>query len=441
MKTCFKIDLGSSCGKVKPLHGVNNSPMVYNGIIPGFSEAGIPYMRTHDTSFAYGGTHFVDIPNIFPDFDADETLPESYDFTFTDAYLKSVVNSGTKIFYRLGVTIENSYRIKAYNIFPPKDYNKWARICEHVIRHYNEGWADGFNYGIEYWEIWNEPENPMMWKGTPEQYFELYSVAAKHLKRCFPDIKVGGYAGCGFYYVTGQNTTDFYKSFVTFFDDFLDYISAPETKAPLDFYSWHIYTEDPNLISEHAEYVRKKLDGKGFAGVEHFLNEWNRHESAIPETYEDMKNEKGASFVAQSFAVMQKSSIDKAMYYDATPTRSYCGLYTFPGKRLTKTYYSLFAFNRLYKLGDCAACEVDAENNTSILAARGDGAVAMLLTNYSDEERTVSAYLDGIDGSTELKCRIIDAEHTLEESESIRVSSLADITLKPYSVMLLESGD
>ena len=84
-------------------------------------------------------------------------------FAFTDAYLKPLVEAGCKIFYRLGVTIENNWKIKAYNIYPPKDFAKWARICEHVVRHYNEGWAHGFKWGIEYWEIWNEPENLPMW--------------------------------------------------------------------------------------------------------------------------------------------------------------------------------------------------------------------------------------------------------------------------------------
>ena len=28
-------------------------------------------------------------------------------------------------------------------MLPPKDYAKWARICEHVVRHYNEGWGWG----------------------------------------------------------------------------------------------------------------------------------------------------------------------------------------------------------------------------------------------------------------------------------------------------------
>ena len=138
--------------KIKPLHGVNNSPIRLTKPIDSFIEAGIPYSRLHDTGGAYGRNVFVDIPNIFPDFDADENDPASYRFEFTDAYLKQLYASGTKVFYRLGVTIENNYKIRAYNIYPPKDFAKWARICEHIIRHYNEGWANGFKYGIEYWE-------------------------------------------------------------------------------------------------------------------------------------------------------------------------------------------------------------------------------------------------------------------------------------------------
>ena len=156
------VDFTCDVGAMKPLHGVNNSPNRLKGALPEFAVAGIPYARLHDTCGPFGGAHYVDVPNVFPDFDADENDPKSYDFAFTDAYLKPIVASGCKPFYRLGVTIENSAGLKAYNVYPPKDFAKWARICEHIIRHYNEGWAKGFRWGIEYWEIWNEPESNTM---------------------------------------------------------------------------------------------------------------------------------------------------------------------------------------------------------------------------------------------------------------------------------------
>ena len=97
------IDFTAECGAMKPLHGVNNAPVRLNGKQNEFRRAGIPFVRTHDTGGAWGGAHYVDIPNVFPNFDADEDDPTSYDFAFTDAYLKPLVEAGCKIFYRLGV--------------------------------------------------------------------------------------------------------------------------------------------------------------------------------------------------------------------------------------------------------------------------------------------------------------------------------------------------
>ena len=73
-------------GKIKPMHAVNGAPLVglSEKYFRYFSDAGIPYSRLHDVGGWFGGNMFVDIPNIFRDFDADENDPASYDFTFTD---------------------------------------------------------------------------------------------------------------------------------------------------------------------------------------------------------------------------------------------------------------------------------------------------------------------------------------------------------------------
>ena len=153
------VDISKSCGKMKPMHSVNNGP-VYKFAedqritnIDAYRDAGIPYARNHDAAFnaTYGGEHIVDVHAIFPDFDKDPYDENSYDFVLTDEYLKIIDFAGTKIFYRLGSKIE--HQKKKYGTLPPKDFYKWAVICEHIIRHYNYGWADGFHYNIEYWEI------------------------------------------------------------------------------------------------------------------------------------------------------------------------------------------------------------------------------------------------------------------------------------------------
>ena len=249
------VDFSREVGVVKPVHGVNNGPVrpMPWGQQNEFRDAGIPFMRTHDTHSMWGGSHYVDVPNIFPDFDADENDPKNYDFTFTDGYLKPYVEAGVKIFYRLGVTIENYASVKRYTTKPPKDFAKWGRICEHIVRHYNEGWADGHRWNIEYWEIWNEPEavrgeDSAMWSGTEQQFFELYRAAANEIKSKHPGVKVGGYGAMGFYAVDmkpgalrkdksviGEPTGD-QRYYVKWFEDFCKYVTAPETKAPFDFF-------------------------------------------------------------------------------------------------------------------------------------------------------------------------------------------------------------
>ncbi|MCR5264253.1 MAG: hypothetical protein K6D94_10290, partial [Clostridiales bacterium] len=162
---------------VRPLNGVNGGPVTHGFVRDNrrlFAEANIPYCRLHDIEGCLGGGKFVDVRNIFPIWDLDENDPRSYDFEFTDEYMKCIADSGAQAFYRLGETIDHGY-LKAH-VRPPEDAAKWARISANIVRHYNEGWADGQRYGIKYWEIWNEPENPPMWTGTKEEYFELYKV-------------------------------------------------------------------------------------------------------------------------------------------------------------------------------------------------------------------------------------------------------------------------
>ena len=397
-----EFDFASESGKVKPLHGVNNAPTRVDGRRGQneFKAAGIPFVRTHDTVGAWGGAHYVDIPNVFPNFDADETDPANYDFAFTDAYLKPIVDAGCKIFYRLGVTIENYWKVKAYNIYPPKDFAKWARICEHVVRHYNEGWANGFRWNIEYWEIWNEPENPPMWQGTKEQFFEMYRVAANHLKKTFPSIKVGGYAGCGFYVIDDEKkreSSEFYRSFVTWFEDFCKYVQAPETKAPLDFFSWHLYVSQNwpvDRIATHASYVRKTLDAAGLTETENIFNEWNVFRGPGADQFDTIKTHVGAANMAAAFCLMQGISIDKAMYYDACPTRSYCGLFWFPSMKTTPCYEAFRAWNVLYRLGTSVPVKVN-EKGVYAAAAKDDDKRAFLVSNASERNVAISPRVDG----------------------------------------------
>ena len=396
-------------GKIKPMHGVDQPPSNAEWTYMHYlKEAGIPYSRLHEVGGAFGGNKFVDIPNIFRDFDADETLPESYDFTFTDELIASLIENDVKLFFRLGVTIENFYFKKAYRVYPPKDYEKWARICEHIIRHYNEGWADGFHYGIEYWEIWNEPEGHKhgehgpMWIGTKEEFFRLYEVASNHLKKCFGDsIKIGGYSTCDFgmfdaFYedpdcvgIEGpyENNAQYH---VQYMHDFFKYITSPEHRSPLDYFSWHSY-QGVHVALDAADYLRRVMAKYGFGDLEAYLTEWN--------TNFDFKTKGTPMAAAKALAMMlgmQKKNVGILCYYDARITASrYAGLFNSAEVKPYLTYFSFMMFNDAYKLGNEVSTSTDNENLFA-LGATKDGRSVLLISNIG-EDKTVDLNITGVD--------------------------------------------
>ena len=428
------IDFSAAIGRVKPMHAVNNPPTVPGdtaGLYPKIKEANIPYARLHDTGGAFGGARYVDVANIFPDFSADETDPASWDFAFTDHLLAAMHAIGLRPFYRLGCTIENHHKIKAYHIYPPADPHKWARVCGQIIRHYNEGWADGFHYGIAYWEIWNEPDNQPapednpMWRGTQQAFFELYDVTAKYLKSQFPGLRIGGYASCGFYALSNTVPRDANSSaridyFLKFFHNFMRYIS--ERNTPLDFFSWHSYAGvKDNIVS--AGYVRAQLDRYGYRRAQSILNEWNPGRQ-----YRGTAAD--ASRVAAMLCAMQRTSIDMCMYYDGQARSQYCGLFSADRLCVFKAYYAFKAFGALYALGEEALSRADGED-LHVCAAAGAGRRAALLVNGSDKAKEVV-----LDVRNKVKqCHATDEAH---EWERIRLEEGTGLTLPPHAVWLIE---
>lgn len=399
-------------GKIKPLHGVGQPPFTGGtgyGMLHYLTEAGIPFSRLHDVGGVYGGGRFVDIPNLFRNFDADPEDPASYDFTFTDLLITALVQADVEPFFRLGVTIENDAVVKSYRIDPPKDPKKWAVICEKVIRHYTEGWANGFHYAIRYWEIWNEPENREtpatneMWTGTAEQYYELYNVTSKHLKECFPHLKIGGYASCGFYSILREQPSAREQYFTDFFHGFL--ASVKENGSPLDFFSWHSYDSIPNTM-KFADYAKKCLLEAGFSDTETSCNEWN------PEVHLRGTG-RHAALTAGMMLAMQNSPLDNAMFYDARyGTSIYGSLFHPMTAKPLPSYYAFPAFNELYKRGAQADVICDDVNVYAVAAVKEQDGY-LVIANTNEAAVPLDLKLDG----TITGCKILDGERMLEDCD------------------------
>ena len=428
------VDFLVSKGEVKPVHSVCCAP--YNRgqgpkqeSIERFFKAGnIPYCRLHDCCGAYGGTYYVDVPNIFRDFDADENDPENYDFYYTDEYITAIQNTGCEAYYRLGVTIE--WGSKNYVCTPPADFAKWARICERIIRHYNEGWANGFNYNIKYWEIWNEPENPgntygkCMWDGTKEEFFDLYKTASKHLKDCFPDLKIGGYGSCGFYAVTRDDYPDGFEDFVTYFSDFLAMVK--KECCPLDFFSWHIYTYDEKELLAHAKYVRETLDKYGFNNTESHLNEWNI--AGEGGGFLEKHSLEGAAFNGAVLSILQNTDyVDMAHYYCFSTQARYNGFLDQNDGSVCPSWYPFVAFGKLYRLKN--AVEISVDGNVYASAAKNDNEYGVLISNYNGRESETKIKLSGLVSGKTASFLFIKENFDLKEEFSFTVNEKTEIKI------------
>ena len=80
----------------KPMHGIGQPPMtgLSNSLFYYLKRAGMPYSRLHDVGGWMGGGLYVDIPNLFRNFDADENDPANYDFEYTDKLMEGLMEAG-----------------------------------------------------------------------------------------------------------------------------------------------------------------------------------------------------------------------------------------------------------------------------------------------------------------------------------------------------------
>lgn len=441
----LSVDFSTAMGRFRPLHGINKGPLAPGGIfdvIREQTELGIPFTRLHDCGWP--NPYVVDHHAVFPDPNADPSLPESYDFRLTDEYIDAVRKTGAEPIYRLGESIEHT-TVKRF-VHPPANNDHWAAVCVGIIRHYNEGWANGFHYNIRYWEIWNEPENrPAMWTGTDEQYLQLYQSAATAIKKRFPNVKVGGPAvGFTGTLINGEfQPGEFSVKFLTM---------CRTNGVPLDFFSWHCYCADPEELSLRARGIRKMLDSAGFTRTESHLNEWNylpdndwgplsRQGTAAGRhrAYAKMAGAPGAAFVAASLLTLQDAPVDVCCFYHGE--LGGFGMFTDQGAP-QKVYQALRAFHDL--LASSSRVRASSSGKAAIGAGRSaDGRQATLLvSNFADPRSDAVIRCSGLDRSPGAiaEIHVIDADSDYSDTRAaatLGADSVLHLRLKAPAIALI----
>ena len=413
--TDVEVDFSKLAGTIRHLNDVNEGPLCERGWVdlsPSYKELGIKYVRLHDVPWSFDDA--ANINYLFPHFEADADKPDSYDFFQTDWYVKSIESLGIGIIYGLGPTAEYP-KLPPRHLDPPKDYDKWAKVCINIIKHYNGGWASGYHYNIKYWEIWNEPDIPNFWTGTPEEYYRLYEVTAKAIKAYDPNIRVGG---------------PVLAVHLPFLEGFLAY--CRDHKVPLDFVSWHIYSTEPSAINMKGGKVRELMNKYGFPNAESILDEWSYFpgnwnlmpfdaKNVVDPRYVDgvaqeVQGVAGAAFDASTLIQLEDSTVNIATFYEGN-TALLFGLFNEHGVP-EKTYYTFQAFKSLLETPQRVATGGSDLSGLAAIAglSQDKSQATLLISNYGTQCSRYNIRLNNLpwkEGVTYEKY-VLDKHHDLE---------------------------
>lgn len=124
--------------------------------------------------------------------DSMEPSPGKYDWSFWDEYVHMAVDEyGLQLIPYICYTPKWAASDQGDNYWrsPPRDPADFARFVEAIVRRYRGR--------IHSWELWNEPDNPAYWLGTPHQFAALVRAGSAAVRRADPGARVvlGGIAG------------------------------------------------------------------------------------------------------------------------------------------------------------------------------------------------------------------------------------------------------
>jgi xylan 1,4-beta-xylosidase len=383
------VDASKVVGEIRNFQGLNGPPSPVMAGLPSlvrqYKDLRVSEVRTHDvmgpteldSKFDMANAFLTWlIPNdiqragvvktgnasiIFPAWSADPEKPQSYNFGPTDTVLASIRSSGAEVYYRIG-------RSFGANINPPDDPDKFANVVKHIAMHYNQGWANGYHYGIRDWEFWNEPE--FFWSGTPQQFYSLYEKTARALKSVDPSYKVGGDAKALAYDDSGYR------------EGFIDYCAAHH--LPLDFYSWHTYANgsaDPYDAVRLGKQIREILNTHGFPHAENILSEWNLSPDFTEQEKDELEGVHNAAYISAVLTYLQDASIDRAQFYRGDA--AWMGLFDLHGNYF-KTAYAFKAMAQMLNTTQRLPVEGTDTFGFAALAGRSKNGdeVQILISNY-----------------------------------------------------------
>ncbi|MDB6028594.1 MAG: hypothetical protein JWM68_4817 [Verrucomicrobiales bacterium] len=370
--------------------------------------------------------------------------PGKYHWETLDKVIETILATGAKPILSLCFKPKVLFPTIDQHIVHPSDYRQWEELITALVKHCNEE----KHYGIEYWEVSNEPDigedGGCPYLFDPQDYVVYYQHTAQAILRADPRTKIGGPALAGY-------NSDIGNALIQ---------HCGTTNIPLDFFSWHIYHSDPNYFRKSVHDVKAKLAKfPRLKNTETIIDEWNMsldgpvlnpafqpafvleitrafHEEGlgrsayyhIRDSFVDEKqfstfmSKPGAAFVAQ--------------WWNDTP--QYDGLYDNQG-RVRPAY---FAFKLLSLVKGQELAVSGTTSNLHSLASIDEKTVNILLWNFADQQEVTQHVLLKFSSSPKGQIRVyrLNSTASLNQLElqpaasGHRPGSPLDLSLEPYGI-------
>ncbi|MEI6209609.1 MAG: FG-GAP-like repeat-containing protein [Desulfuromonadales bacterium] len=441
--TAASVQIGAGTGAtIKPLLGENAGPLAASSSVSGdftarYKEIGVRSVRTHDfliypssvpsaNPTLYPGP--LDMSTMYFDRTKSPTSSGSYNFTLSDQHFAAVVNGGFEPFFRLG----DSAGLTKPPL--PTERSNWERAAVEILKHYTQGQWSGFNATINEVEIWNEPDSTGFWNRSQSEFMSLYVETAAALRAAFPTLRIGG-PGFTQGAVTAPASTGWLLTF-------LDQVKT--ANAPLDFISFHIYSNDANEPSSLATSLRSTLDGRGFTSTKIYITEWNTYANAVANLTQAQAYRSGAlgaSTLTAGWIRMQDAPVDRLFHYrgsdpNANTPEDY-GLYTGAGSA-KRTALAFRMWSTLAGTPERLATTVTG--NSSLLALAGNdanGTPVILVVNTANAASSwtpVNTGNQALSGTWKLQTISDNSTNT------VTTTPVFPISIPAYGVQLLSAN-
>lgn len=308
-----------------------------------------------------------------------------YSFFNTDQIIDFLLSIGMRPFMELSfmptALSSGSDTVFHYkgNVTPPKDYDAWETLIQKMVKH----WAE--RYGTDevrqwFFEVWNEPNLDVFWKGTQADYFKLYRHTVSAIKNVHKEFKCGGPA-------TAMNA--WVNEFIAF---------CRQNELPVDFISTHHYPTDAfgepgddtvtqlsqsrrSVLREQAMAVKEQAGGRPV-----YYTEWSSSASLFDELHDMpyaaafiIKTIMEANGIAEGYSYWTFSDIFEEKYFSSVPFHGGFGLMNIHG--VPKPAYR--AFELLHRLGNELLPVEGIHGTVDVWVVKKPGIMHILITNWA----------------------------------------------------------